>query len=1203
MGRGIYLMILIMLGAGMANAAEGVKASYGFRPAPKGVIVDESGQGMDAIAVLEGSEGWVDTDAGPALEFKTAQDRIELPGDVFDATQGAVRLTFRTDVVNENAQYLFRVYGSGDGLTLCVRNGQLDLRYYNRSTQGNTALKRPVKTGEWITVTVSWDFDEEPRIGLQAGETPMTIRQLPADLEIRFAEENKVVVGNEHVGGAPLLGALRSVQIFTHPIWTETQARGELKPPVAEIAFVARERVLPKTLFFSRTQPKYDLFSNTLLRRWIDRPLFFDRRTGESDKPFEIVSSPSFLKTQESLKAYGLDGLGSLLGFQPFQRTAFLEMLDALDSQDRPMVPLVMEVGAVHDVSTLERILKCFVPLAERALQSPNVLRVNGRVLVLSYGVDGGSVEAWAALREEMKKRFGDKFLFIADVTTQRPALLREFQELGGISVLTLERYRTHLREWLNVSDGIMWAGGSHTNRPDGTLDRAFYREFLVPVFHEILNEAPYRKKLLGLDAEVGYINVMTSRTVNSEEGTRRLRDNFEIAWEAQPDFVTMPEWDELNENTSVGPTLTNSLSTQRIVRSYVNRFAGKPNEPMLGDDIAVPNLVVSFRPNVKLGDRLEIEVLSIPETSSKGVIGVELSLKNSAGKIVQEFPRVNLPADTMADHVFTVPSEDLSAASVLTPSLRVTAVDGKVTQWADGLECIRLEPTWNLNYKATKMPLRDVLQPLEASFRVVDRISDGGLQVEGKISCDEPIMSVEVVQDSRELFAVDPRRELTPKPDEALIMLQWQAMRNPSLPFTGTVEVIDGELRNFVDWARPEYKRASYRLTRRDDGKVHFSSDNGVNSTNARGGFFVVGTPEKAVLSMKTNQFQADFRVKDIMDRGRLAQVFPSGLTVEVQKLELLPQLPFPLLEKEVTFNATIYPLRPDSPLQMRVVTESGKIYRSPAVAVGPEVEETTDLPIWSETHQDVRRVPISLSRIPDLRLEMSDQSGAHINIPGQKYFHALAGGVPFDMGAFAKRYLASAYPASSRQTSPKWVKEDGATCLKFNGKGNFIYLPEESLPRGSFHVEFEIKPEGQSDKPQMLCLNRGYKQGALTLMLVKGQLMGRWMNRENKNVPFETGLSLPAGEWSTVSLDYDLSRLVIEVNGESRSIPIPGGIAKNITPFIFGGYGTGEGVAWFSGYLRDLRIRHAPNQMKTEVEAARPLSVLSACKTFSQY
>ncbi len=1173
----LRLLLPLVLLSMLAPSSHGApRAGYLFRPAADGRLPDTSGNGHDATARLDGDAGWIDTERGPALQLQQENDWVELPPDAFPGPRGSVQITFRPEE-GEGRQHLLRLYHPhGDGLTLYLNNGELILRYYYRAGNETFVARLPagvVKGGEWTTATANWELDEhEWSLSVQVDPQRKAGAKRQALAAPEFPPGSRLVIGNEHAGGSPFLGALFSVELFDEPQEVAEAAPTPL-PELVTIPKVERQRLLPRTLFFSRTQPKYNLHVNPLLRLWTDRPLFFDRRTGESPRPYEIVSAKSFLKVQEAMLDYGLDGTGALVGYMPFQGTAFDEMRQALDeAKPKRFVPLILEVSGVADQQQAQRKLELFLPLAKAMQASPHALRVNGKLLILSYALDSGPLEAWSFFMHEVRKALGDDFLFIADMTTRRPALLREFNERSGVSAATLADFKAHLRAWLEQSDGIMWAAGSHTNHPDGRLQREFYREFLVPTFRSVLAEAPFRGKLFGLDAEVGYINVMTSRTSNWEENTARLRDNLEIALEAQPDFVTLPEWDELNENTSVGPTLTNSLTTGRILRYYRHRFHGTPHEPQPGEDASIPNLIVSARPYLRVGEIGTLELLHLPEAGS-GKVSAELALENSDGEVVQRFDPVTFASAQAEAHTFSFASESLAAHALLRPVINLTHADGTRSRWKDGLETIRLLPSWNLNEKVTKIALRDLLLPERVSFEVRPG-KEGRVEVEASVLSDEPIASIEIVQDSRELYAFDPSREHEPAGDEALVMLQWQAMRNPQ-NFHGTLSVRDGELRRFIAWRRPEYKLASYHLEAKADeqGRLHvpFTTDAGVNSTNARGGFFFISQPEKAVLVMESDRFKLEVPVREILEKGHLAKVYQGGLTVELRRPDLLIRPAMPLLQKEATFTTTVTPWRRDTPLQMRIVTVSGKIYRSQPLLSFPKGEKRP-LPVWSETAQKV--VQIEAQALPSLRPRLHPTHGQAL--PMEDGFTALVGGVPFDMAAFAKSQLATAYPAGAPETAPQWVTEEGQDALRFDGRGNFLYFPEESLPRGAFTLEMELKVTSQ--EKQLLATSRGYRRGALTLQLIRGEPVVQWIDHRGKLTEHRSGLSVPLNQWSRLSVSYDLEKLTLRVDGREAHFPLPERGAQTPTPLIIGGYGNGKGLHWFSGFLRHIALHHYP-------------------------
>ncbi len=909
----IFVTAGIFLGGLPSSKAESVKprVAYRFAAAEELEIKDQGGNGFEPVLEIESDSPWVATEYGNALQLEGEKDRLSLPPESFPGLKGAVRMVFDPQEPTSKAQYLFRVYDPhGDGLTVMIRDGEVIFRYYHRgSGKSTSATVVPAKASREAPVTLlaNWDLESaEPWISLQSTESAPVRSRVSIDTPAEFAAQSKVVIGNEHQGNALFTGLVFEFEMFDQCLPALAQ-EPVVSAAMAKIEKVKHQRVVPQTLLFTRTQAKYDLFSNTLLRRWIDRPLFFDRRTGRSDQPYSIVTQASFMKTQESARRYGLNAIGQLVGKQPFATDAFLEMLGAVEAHPEAALPMVLELSWIDSEAVLKRSLELFVPLLERVLQSPKAMRINGKVLILSYAMDAGSLPLTKAFIEALRHRFGDTFLFVVDVTSRRPVLLREFEAHHGITVATLEDFRRHLRQWLEFSDGLMSAGGAHTNHPDGTFNQAFYRDVLIPTLSGVLSEEPHKGKLLGLDAEVGYVNVMTSRRINPEEGTRRLREGFELAVAANPDFIAMPEWDELNENTSIGPTLTNSLSTQRLVRHFSRQIKGEPLQPMEGDDLSVPNLVLSLLPYVRLGEKARFEVLSIPDGSAQGVYRVELTLYGSDGSVVKRFPEVALRADRLEDHQFELASERYAQHAWLQPALKITGPDGKVSHWRDGLESVRLRPTWNLNAKWTKLPLRDLLVPQEVSFKLEpDETQEGSVRVTGKLVTGESILSAEVVQDEASLYAVDPKETYRLGSGEALVQLQWQSMRNP-LPFTGTIEVKGGRVRQFTDWTRPEYKRASYRLAADEEGIVRFATDEGVNSTNARGGFWLIGDAQDAVIEMKTNRFTTTLPVREILSGGRVAKVFSHGLTLEARRLDLLPEVPFPVLEKEVAFEETL--------------------------------------------------------------------------------------------------------------------------------------------------------------------------------------------------------------------------------------------------------------------------------------------------------
>jgi hypothetical protein len=948
-------------------------------------------------------------------------------------------------------------------------------------------------------------------------------------------------------------------------------------PELVRLPHVDRKRVLPRTLVFPRTESQYDLYRNYLLW-WIDRPLFFDRRIGISPDP-----CASFKRIMESTKPYGIDGLSIPAGVRILAKP-YEEVMNCARKNPDPHFHLLTELmpHAIRTDRDIAKVVEMIAPCLATALASPKSVRINGKVVISSYGMDSGQTpRQWKKVRDILRQRFGDQFLFVADIRRPWLSARTMFDQLhGAMPKKTVEQYKQMLRDWLDVCDGVMFAGANHlVTYPNLTLNRAFYRDFLVPLFCSVLNEPAYRHKLLGLSAAIGYINVATSRTLEKEEGTRHLRDSFEIALSGHPDFIIMPEWDEVNENTCIEPTVQNSFSSERIIRYYVQKIAGQKPSPLPGDDLKVPNLIISCRHVLTLGEPLEVEVLNVPDGSAVGAYRVQLNLKDGDGKIVKAFPGASLEANQLKDHTFTVPSEELAPYPLLIPSLKVTAPDGTNSTWEQGLECIHPRPTWNWIYKWTKVPLRDLIRPQSVSFTLSKDQPSDGMKVAGSISCDEPILSVEVVQGESELFAVDPKQEYALQPGEALLLAHWQSMRGTPVDFSGEFSVSGGSIRKFVPLHPPRFERDIYKLEPRPgaDGRIQtigISTPMGI-STEARGGFLIVTNKDQAVLHVKNNGHTAEVPVAKLLADGVYARTYENGLTLTVKHFTGLPEVPFPILQKEVSFSTVVHPPRRYAPVQMRVITESGKIYRSRPLPPHRPDDSTVPLAVYSLTEGGPVTVNVAKSRIPDIACDLTDQDGASIHSPAGADFYGLAGGLPPHPPALRYSQLKSGYPAKATRTAPKWMTEDGNRCMYFDGIGNYLFFPEETLPRGSFSLELEFKPT--SAKPQVLCVAHGYYDynSFFRLTMNNGRLGGEYVDRMMKHISLRPDISVPIGQWSKVKITYDLKRFTFTVNGRSASVACSG---KGCTfqPFIFGGYGDGTKEAWFQGYLKSLRIVH---------------------------
>jgi hypothetical protein len=631
----------------------------------------------------------------------------------------------------------------------------------------------------------------------------------------------------------------------------------------------------------------------------------------------------------------------------------------------------------------------------------------------------------------------------------------------------------------------------------------------------------------------------------------------------AHPDFIILPEWDEVNENTCIEPTVYNSFSSQRIIRYQMRRLKNESLQPQTDDDISIPNLVISYRPFLMLGEPLQIEILNVPDGSAKGTYKIKLSLKDINHNTIKVLSSATLSTSELRDKTFTIPTEELADYAVLMPSLQVTSPDGKTQTFEDGLMCIRLRATKNWNYKWVKTSLRDLLKPISATFAQNGSATNGSIPVSGNVETNEKIASVEVVADGRELYAVDPDHTWELKPDEAIIMMHELAPDRIN-NFNGKYFVTGGNVRKvndqFAFWAAREPNQIAGTLTWSPLGEI-----------------FIVDHKDTAVLHVENSIYKTAIPISQILKYGIYSEVHGRGITLTVRDFHGVAEMPLPLNTAKSTFETKVHPVRTETALQMRVITKSGKIYRSWPILVQPKSTGKVSLPVYSETQNKAVDVKVDQSRIPQIDVNPSKTVGAEIQSSTDPYFDGLVGGIPF--WSYIARG-ASAYPAEVMQTAPTRVTENGNDCWSFDGKGNYLYFPPETLPRGAFTISFTFKP--LSPKRQTLLINRGYGKGALILTLDNGQLSGSYTDQLRREEPYYRSISLnpqipvPIGQWSTVKIEYNLKAITFSVNGKS-SKPIPLATKGIIyTPLLFGGYGNGKSDGYFDGFLQDLKISH---------------------------
>ena len=933
---------------------------------------------------------------------------------------------------------------------------------------------------------------------------------------------------------------------------------------------VKREMQVPRTIVISRTQAHYSLFYD--YHGWDDRMLLADRSTGPlvmygTHEINRIFTYESFSRIIKSAKDYEIDGFGisisGSLAEKYIQSLKFIEQ----SGVERFYMALDFFFAPNDEIR----------PAIKAALASKSALKMNGKLVIVSYLAWTTPDEKWKGLFDGLRTEFGDCFIFLHDGGyTALPALIKEYAATGQVSESTLENSMEKMRRVLDVYDGIYF--NAMSTSPMGKnkrFDREFNRDIFVPLFTRVLSEEKYKHKYFGLSASEAHHNSGLGLLSIDENGTKQLRYSMEVSMGADPDIIVIPEWDEFNENTNLCPTVCNSYANQRIMKYYMRVLKKEKQAPNPGDNVAIPNAVISYRKFLTFGEPLEIEVLNIPDSDKKESYSVQVSLKDIGGKIVKRFDQKKLSTNKMYDETFVLGTEELAQYHVLVPSVAMVNPKGRKFVYEDGLMPIQLR-TWNWDSKWVKQPLRDIIAPKSASFDAAGKAvnDDGSVTVNGSFECAEDIASAKVLEDDDEVYSYDINNEFKVSPENLQLKVTL-TRTGGSLNLSGKITVKNSDFYIFPKAVSGVYSYSEGNSIEYAGPVEHYKRKLLLTIPKANA--------EKAVLDFNFNEFRTEIPVNRITKNGIYSEAYKDGLTLTVEHFTKLYRIPLHVNQKKVAFTTEVFPDRDNAPFHMRVITRSGKIYRTkPKIFKISNNKQEVNLPVWSDIKNEVVNCTVPAYSVPDIVYGFTPEYGTILHAGAGRAFWGQMGGfwdVSSGRDHFApygdpfQTWTYQYYPKNITDKAPAWVKEDGFQCLKFNGAGNFIALPPEVIPkRGAYTLSFEIKPT--SDKPQIIFSHRGQTFGSIILKTEKGKLSGMYYNWAAGLTRFTPELPVPVNEWSKVVVINNLKEILFKVNDKAGNpIPYPGtGFANTCS--VLGGFDAG--TEWFEGYLKSLRIRH---------------------------
>ena len=932
---------------------------------------------------------------------------------------------------------------------------------------------------------------------------------------------------------------------------------------------VKRQRMFEKTVIFPRIQSKYDLIKNYLSTysagtgTFVDRPLFFNRELAEKPLPeYDKQNSTKSFQKQLSTAKMFVDGLGI------FYSKRTIRHMNPIRAAEKGK--LFNSVFMEATPPGLTKTADMFAAI-DATLASPAVFKHRGALVISSYHGEVFKPEKWKKVLAPYRKRYGQKVLFTVELRGTGYSMNAHYRRTGGKPSLDFtEKAKQKIRSYLDVADGVNFSASNHlidkkNGFPENVFSEAAYKNYIIPVFVSVLAEKRYDgKKIFGLSAHKGYTQTRHLTSNVDDEGTGSMRKSLSAALAANCDFIIMPEWNEINENTHVEPLVSNALTNVRVV----NALRGKETSDV---EKLFPNILLSFRQENDLAAPIPIEILGLPEKDSASS-RVILHLYAPDGKRVKSFAPIRFSHKKTEAFFHLEPAGKYASSRYLVPELEIWW--GKKKQIIrTGLPHIRLFSAPNVDNTYVKIPLRDLPDPGKITASLT--FEKGKICAVGKAVSKDDIMSVELLAGNHVLAAVDPRKEYAVP--RGMVMLRWMRMTPLSSDFNHdrlTVKARKGKI-----LLRTPHIFSLTGMKMKQNAPDTISGRIGGGCCIRE--FFFFAEPE-AELEFTSRGETLFLPVRDLLKNS--IRRFSGGLGIS-QTVELCQEqieMPFPIRKKQLSFDLQA-PVRPDKSTvySLRIVTEKGRVFRSLPVMLPQAAGEMKSLPVWDilQGRKQVLTVPESMLRqtVFDFSPHLGDILPAR---SGGRNVQGMLGG--FDYRTHSAKGWNVIHPPQWKKTGDRWV-------LDFK-KGSGLLLCQPLFSRSAFDMELEFSLK---DTRQQTILDvLGSK---LPVKVKEGKLYGGIQTAGGRAL-WQSSTQLVKDRFYVLRLSYDLQKLRVFLDGKmiaSASATGPfvdgwilciGGVPVNLPRAVSNVLQKNQSVSQpnegfcFAGTLKSLKISNFP-------------------------
>ena len=948
-------------------------------------------------------------------------------------------------------------------------------------------------------------------------------------------------------------------------------------------------------------------------KKWFDHNLFVSRDLWDGS-PQEFQDA-SILKSIELIRLAGFDGFSPIIGKR--EGPAVFSKVAAKDNRE----PEKSKVVPVFWFSLNGLSLKHMAQIKTCA-EGPT-WKFNGKPVAFSYNSDNYSPEMVAAALKNIKKHTGLDVAYVHGVgsmwgTGGDP--YHNFIEHGEVSAVMILKYFDKLTQYLEVGEGIQF----RNRLPDrnSRLFVKFYDQLILPLYAAACAQEKFNnQKILGLSVQAAYGYYWGSQPLD-RRGTKTLRSYLELCRKHKVDFVHGIEWDETNEDTYLDPSVCKPMACARITRYYSNRMKGLKPVAFPGDDLSLPNLIISMPRQYILGAPFEVELLQVPDTDENIPYSVQMELFDHRNKKIYSSGKYTFNASSLQDHTIVLPAEKVASARAVYPRLAIE-YRGKHIVIDSGLPASVIRATVSRDYSWYSTPLRNLMIPAKEKviFKNNGFYSKPGVRkvhVETDLHFPgKQLNMVEVLQNSMEIFAFDPQNEfLQNDPDRQLFRLSGLFMNSRSSVFsTLDISIINAPGACYFEPVK--HKRNSYLPVASQKYKVipwknTISRKRVQHNRHQIVTLFSVPVKEvaNAVVTIsgvrldgldKGKAFSWSLPLRELGKYGIKMKNFEDGIHFGLETFFKPELLPLPLNREGAVFSVDIAHDLPEGILMLRAVSKDGKVWWSKPFAPVPESGTKSPISVYDPERQAFE-LEVDSVRVPRIVYKFDPQAGgdALTTDAGREFYGGLGtlATIPSGFEGAAHSQDAVCFSAQLAQNlqkkqpnrpKPEWEKQsDGRWALRFApGKGQFIVFPPTTVPQKTgFTVKARIKFDSTADQLVFGQCGPRYLTG-FQLRVEKGRFVIDYKHRmphasRGKSALFKTHKSslVPvSGKWNTVWLSYNGRGFRLSVNGKQEFFS-QSGHAQWLSIFAFGGTNPNnkKTLECFSGLLSSLEIIHRP-------------------------